>query len=138
MSQWKFGYQENRCVPFGGNVVDVTPIARLVNRSRGGMPHPIAEVGEGGSDGVDFFGGTALNCEGRSPEFRGLLDGAGLNLVSPYRTVHTGPARPYSNALWPISVIVIGYGQNPSIELYDIAESIIDSGETGTWTEVLS
>jgi predicted dehydrogenase len=76
-----------------------------------------------------------------------------------FRTIYTGPAHPYGDGLWPIPALGIGYGETKIIECHDlmdaivsgrqpspnfndgyriarIADAIIRSEETGTWTEV--
>jgi predicted dehydrogenase len=76
-----------------------------------------------------------------------------------FRTVYTGPAHPYGDGLWPIPALGVGYGETKIIECRDlmdaivtgrqpspnfndgyriarIADAIVRSGETGTWTEV--
>jgi len=76
-----------------------------------------------------------------------------------FRTVYTGPAHPYGEGLWPIPALGIGYGETKIIECFDfmaavasgkraspnfedgyriarIADAILNSGETGAWTEV--
>ena len=76
-----------------------------------------------------------------------------------FRTVYTGPAHPYGGALWPIPALGIGYGETKIIECFDfisavvkgqqaspsfrdgyrisqIADAILRSGETQTWTNV--
>jgi predicted dehydrogenase len=74
-----------------------------------------------------------------------------------YRTVYTGPAHPYGEGLWPIPALGIGYGETKIVECFDfvtaivsgkqpspnfrdgyricrIADAILASGESGTWT----
>jgi predicted dehydrogenase len=76
-----------------------------------------------------------------------------------FRTVFTGPAHPYGDALWPIPALGIGYGDTKIIECYDfcravvegipvapdfgdgyqlarICEAITDSAASGEWIEV--
>ncbi len=76
-----------------------------------------------------------------------------------FRTVYTGPAHPYGDALWPIPALGVGYGETKIIECFDfisavvkgeqaspnfrdgyrisqIADAILRSGETQTWTSV--
>jgi levoglucosan dehydrogenase len=76
-----------------------------------------------------------------------------------FRTVYTGPAHPYGDGLWPIPALGIGYGETKIIECYDlmraivsgdlpspnfrdgyrisrIADAILQSGESETWTKV--
>jgi predicted dehydrogenase len=78
-----------------------------------------------------------------------------------FRTVYTGPAHPYGDALWPIPAIGIGYGETKIIECHDlcravvegtaaspdfgdgyqlarICEAIVESSATGEWAEVPS
>ncbi len=76
-----------------------------------------------------------------------------------FRTVYTGPAHPYGDALWPIPALGVGYGETKIIECFDfinaivrneqpspnfrdgyrislIADAILRSGETQSWTEI--
>jgi predicted dehydrogenase len=78
-----------------------------------------------------------------------------------FRTVYTGPAHPYGEALWPIPALGIGYSETKIIECRDffdavvrgrqaspdfrdgyriarVADAIIESGASGAWTEVPS
>ncbi len=78
-----------------------------------------------------------------------------------FRTVYSGPAHPYGDALWPIPAIGIGYGETKIIECYDlcravvegtaaspdfgdgyqlarICEAIVESSAEGEWVEVPS
>lgn len=43
-----------------------------------------------------------------------------------FRTVYTGPAHPYGDALWPIPALGIGYGDTKIIEVHDFIKSIVD------------
>src|SRR4051794_35491655 len=43
-----------------------------------------------------------------------------------FRTVYTGPAHPYGDALWPIPALGIGYGETKIIECYDLMKAIAD------------
>jgi predicted dehydrogenase len=43
-----------------------------------------------------------------------------------FRTVHTGPAHPYGDGLWPIPAIGIGYGETKIIECYDLFRAVVD------------
>ncbi|MGI9420181.1 MAG: Gfo/Idh/MocA family protein [Geminicoccaceae bacterium] len=76
-----------------------------------------------------------------------------------FRTVYSGPAHPYGDALWPIPGLGIGYSETKIVECRDffkaiadgvqpspnfgdgyrislIADAIIKSGETESWIEV--
>jgi predicted dehydrogenase len=76
-----------------------------------------------------------------------------------FRTIFTGPAHPYGEALWPIPALGIGYGETKIIECYElmravaegvpagpdfrdgyqiarICEAIAESAETGAWVEL--
>ena len=76
-----------------------------------------------------------------------------------FRTVLTGPAHPYGQALWPIPALGIGYGETKIIECYElmraiadgrtaapdffdgyqvarICEAIAESASTGEWVDV--
>ncbi|GAA4655762.1 Gfo/Idh/MocA family oxidoreductase [Arthrobacter gyeryongensis] len=44
-----------------------------------------------------------------------------------FRTVYTGPATPYGEALWPIPALGIGYGETKIIEAYELMKAV----ETG-------
>ncbi|MDQ0217430.1 Gfo/Idh/MocA family oxidoreductase [Peribacillus cavernae] len=46
-----------------------------------------------------------------------------------FRTVYTGPATPYGEALWPIPALGIGYGETKIIETHDFFKSIVDGTE---------
>ncbi|MGH3995738.1 MAG: Gfo/Idh/MocA family protein, partial [Pseudonocardiaceae bacterium] len=43
-----------------------------------------------------------------------------------FRTVYTGPAHPYGEALWPIPALGIGYGETKIIECHDLLKAIVD------------
>jgi len=45
-----------------------------------------------------------------------------------FRTVYTGPATPYGEALWPIPALGIGYGETKIIEAYELMKAI-ETGE---------
>lgn len=45
---------------------------------------------------------------------------------SGFRTVYTGPATPYGEALWPIPALGIGYGETKIIEAHDFFRAIAD------------
>jgi predicted dehydrogenase len=47
-----------------------------------------------------------------------------------FRTVYTGPAHPYGDALWPIPALGIGYGETKIIECYDLMKSIVEGAPT--------
>jgi predicted dehydrogenase len=76
-----------------------------------------------------------------------------------FRTIYTGPAHPYGEALWPIPALGIGYGETKIIECHDfcravvgrtpaspdfadgyqitrICDAIAESAATADWTEV--
>ncbi|PLT34481.1 Gfo/Idh/MocA family protein [Bacillus sp. V5-8f] len=76
-----------------------------------------------------------------------------------FRTVYTGPATPYGEALWPIPALGIGYGETKIIETHDffkaiventqvspnfndgyrielIADAILESAEKGEWVNI--
>ncbi|MBL4731991.1 MAG: Gfo/Idh/MocA family oxidoreductase [Rhizobiaceae bacterium] len=76
-----------------------------------------------------------------------------------FRTVYTGPAHPYGDALWPIPALGTGYGETKIIECHDflsaimsgeqpspnfqdgyqvsvIADAIIESGKTERWVQI--
>jgi predicted dehydrogenase len=78
-----------------------------------------------------------------------------------FRTIYTGPAHPYGEALWPIPALGIGYGETKIIEAYDLVKAIVEgtpatpdfadglqiariadaiaaSAEAGRWVEVPS
>lgn len=46
-----------------------------------------------------------------------------------FRTIYTGPAHPYGEALWPIPALGIGYGETKIIECHDFIKSIIEDVE---------
>ncbi len=43
-----------------------------------------------------------------------------------FRTIYTGPAHPYGEALWPIPALGIGYGETKIIECHDFMKAIVD------------
>ena len=45
-----------------------------------------------------------------------------------FRTVYTGPAHPYGEALWPIPALGIGYAETKIIEIYDFVKAIVEGG----------
>jgi predicted dehydrogenase len=45
-----------------------------------------------------------------------------------FRTVYTGPAHPYGDALWPIPALGIGYGETKIIECHDLMAAIAEGG----------
>lgn len=76
-----------------------------------------------------------------------------------FRTIYTGPAHPFGDGLWPIPALGIGYGETKIIEAYlfakaiaenalpspnfedgwrvsAIADAILASGESRSWTDV--
>ena len=76
-----------------------------------------------------------------------------------FRTIHTGPAHPYGDGLWPIPGLGIGYSETKIVECRDffaaivngetptpdfaealqtelVADALIKSGQTGNWVEV--
>lgn len=44
-----------------------------------------------------------------------------------FRTVYTGPAHPYGDALWPIPALGIGYTETKIIECYDFFKALQDN-----------
>ncbi|MEQ6360488.1 Gfo/Idh/MocA family oxidoreductase [Thermoanaerobacter thermohydrosulfuricus] len=46
-----------------------------------------------------------------------------------FRTIYTGSAHPYGEALWPIPALGIGYGETKIIECHDFIKSIIEDVE---------
>lgn len=46
-----------------------------------------------------------------------------------FRTVYTGPAHPYGDALWPIPALGIGYTETKIIECHDFISSIVNDTE---------
>jgi predicted dehydrogenase len=102
-------------------------------------------------------GSVAFNYERRDELQVMFADDAGD--ARGFRTVYSGPAHPYGAGLWPIPALGIGYSETKIIECYDfmkaiadgeqpspnfrdgyrisrIADAILASGETGSWTEV--
>jgi predicted dehydrogenase len=49
--------------------------------------------------------------------------------VSGFRTIYTGPAHPYGQALWPIPALGIGYGETKIIECYDLVKAVVEGSE---------
>ncbi|ALS28725.1 dehydrogenase [Paenibacillus sp. 32O-W] len=77
-----------------------------------------------------------------------------------FRTVYTGPAHPYGEALWPIPGLGIGYTETKIVETHDfissivhdtevspnfydgyqialISDAIVQSSETGNWIKIV-
>ena len=46
-----------------------------------------------------------------------------------FRTILTGPAHPYGQALWPIPGLGIGYGETKIIECYELMRALAERGE---------
>lgn len=46
-----------------------------------------------------------------------------------FRTVYTGPAHPYGQALWPIPALGIGYTETKIVEAHDFIDSIISDSD---------
>jgi predicted dehydrogenase len=46
-----------------------------------------------------------------------------------FRTIYTGPAHPYGEALWPIPALGIGYTETKIIEAHDFIASIVNDTE---------
>jgi predicted dehydrogenase len=46
-----------------------------------------------------------------------------------FRTILTGPAHPYGEALWPIPGLGIGYGETKIVECHDLMQAIAESGQ---------
>jgi predicted dehydrogenase len=46
-----------------------------------------------------------------------------------FRTILTGPAHPYGEALWPIPGLGIGYGETKIIECYELMRAIAEGSE---------
>ncbi|MEA2419819.1 MAG: levoglucosan dehydrogenase, partial [Thermoleophilaceae bacterium] len=44
-----------------------------------------------------------------------------------FRTILTGPAHPYGEALWPIPGLGIGYGETKIVECHDLMQAIAES-----------
>jgi predicted dehydrogenase len=43
-----------------------------------------------------------------------------------FRTVYTGPAHPYGEALWPIPALGIGFGETKVIECHDLLRAVVE------------
>jgi predicted dehydrogenase len=43
-----------------------------------------------------------------------------------FKTIYTGPAHPYGDALWPIPALGIGYSETKIVECYDFVKAIAD------------
>jgi levoglucosan dehydrogenase len=43
-----------------------------------------------------------------------------------FRTIYTGPAHPYGEALWPIPALGIGYGETKLIECYELCRAVVE------------
>jgi predicted dehydrogenase len=46
-----------------------------------------------------------------------------------FRTIYTGPAHPYGDALWPIPALGIGYTETKIVEMHDFISSIVNDTE---------
>ncbi|MEZ5666111.1 MAG: Gfo/Idh/MocA family oxidoreductase [Alphaproteobacteria bacterium] len=46
-----------------------------------------------------------------------------------FRTIFTGPAHAYGEALWPIPALGIGYGETKIIECHDFVKAIVDGDQ---------
>jgi predicted dehydrogenase len=46
-----------------------------------------------------------------------------------FRTIYTGPAHPYGDALWPIPALGIGYTETKIVEAHDFIYSIVNNTE---------
>jgi predicted dehydrogenase len=46
-----------------------------------------------------------------------------------FRTIYTGPAHPYGEAMWPIPALGIGFGETKIIECHDLCEAIATGGK---------
>jgi predicted dehydrogenase len=76
-----------------------------------------------------------------------------------FRTIITGPAHPYGEALWPVAGVCIGYAETKIIECYELCRAIVEgvpaqpdfadgyqvariceaiqlSADTGTWVDI--
>lgn len=42
-----------------------------------------------------------------------------------FRTIYTGPAHPYGDAMWPIPALGIGYGETKIIEAHDFLQAVV-------------
>jgi inosose dehydratase len=67
-----------------GDATGVTSVKDLYYRAAGSMEQAITEIGSLGYDGVEMFDGNVVDYAERPDELRGLLDRAGVELVSVY------------------------------------------------------
>lgn len=84
MEKSKLAYQTNCWGLMGGDAVGVTSISQLTYRTYADMARAIDDIAAVGYQGIEMFDGNLLNYEGRISELRGLLDGAGVQLVAAY------------------------------------------------------
>jgi inosose dehydratase len=84
MPSYRKAYQTNCWGPLGGDGVGVTSISRLTYRTFADMEVAIREIAEAGYQGVELFDGNLLDYADRIPEFKQLLDDAGVRLVAVY------------------------------------------------------
>jgi inosose dehydratase len=84
MEKSKLAYQTNCWGSMGGDAVGVTSISRLTYRTYADMARAIDDIAAVGYQGIEMFDGNLLDYEGRINELRGLLDGAGVQLVAAY------------------------------------------------------
>ena len=61
-----------------------------------------------------------------------------------FRTIYTGPAHPYGEALWPIPAIGIGYSETKIVECHDFFQAVATGTQTspnfvdGYWCELVA
>ena len=67
-----------------GDATGVTSVKDLYYRAAGSMEQAITEIGSLGYEGVEMFDGNVADYAERPDELRGLLDRAGVELVSVY------------------------------------------------------
>jgi inosose dehydratase len=67
-----------------GDATGVTSVKDLYYRTHGPMDRAIADIAAAGYSGTEMFDGNLADYAGRPAELRGLLDSAGLELVSVY------------------------------------------------------
>jgi inosose dehydratase len=80
----KKAYHTNCWGALGGDAVGVTSIGRLTYRTFADMERAVADIAQAGYEGVELFDGNLLDYEGRTGDFRRLLERNGVSFVAVY------------------------------------------------------
>jgi inosose dehydratase len=84
VADWKLAYHANCWGPLGGHPVGVTSVKDLTYMTFGDMSRAFRDIGAAGYKAVELFDGNLSSYDGRLPELRAQLDGAGLQLLAVY------------------------------------------------------